>query len=344
MANRTLDYHAGEIVWECHEMRRCECGEADRRSLDTPKKSFVDALAQLSSQPTSSVVVTTEGENANKISRKDPQNVWLDIVEGYSKLSLTFATDRLPALSGLAQAMASSGPGEESYLAGFWRRDLPIALLWYPSVDGQPIRHGSLTYKSNAGVTKRNSDIPSWSWVSVSTPVSFPHFGDHHAAARVTARIDEICADPVTSDPYGKCGPGRVVITGPLLAAKLKYNNTKWDKFWVRTTSGLWFAVSPDLDHSVRGTGYWLNSGTEVRLLVIARSWAGEDKSHGLILLATGEREGEGERENGGGREVYRRIGAFERTADARDFPWMYPDVGSRSIFRAEDVRTVVII
>ena len=56
---------------------------------------------------------------------------WRGIVEYCSGKDLSFGTDKLPAVSGLAKIMGSVISGE--YLAGIWERDLPLGLLWGPS-------------------------------------------------------------------------------------------------------------------------------------------------------------------------------------------------------------------
>ena len=49
-------------------------------------------------------------------------------MQEYSALGLTVQADRLPAISGLAKAMARLRPGDE-YLCGLWRGQLGEFLL-----------------------------------------------------------------------------------------------------------------------------------------------------------------------------------------------------------------------
>ncbi|KAF2839465.1 HET-domain-containing protein, partial [Patellaria atrata CBS 101060] len=55
-------------------------------------------------------------------------DVWYDIVEKYQTRSLTFITDKLPALSGLAGLLHKRY--RCTYLAGLWREDLQVGLCW----------------------------------------------------------------------------------------------------------------------------------------------------------------------------------------------------------------------
>lgn len=57
---------------------------------------------------------------------------WDAIVELYSLGNLTFASDKLVALSGLADAISSrqTNTSDDGYLAGLWQSSLPSHLLW----------------------------------------------------------------------------------------------------------------------------------------------------------------------------------------------------------------------
>ena len=55
-------------------------------------------------------------------------DLWYGIVKEYSTRSLTKATDRLPALSGLA-AKINKKLEDDQYIAGLWREDLERGLL-----------------------------------------------------------------------------------------------------------------------------------------------------------------------------------------------------------------------
>ena len=75
---------------------------------------------------------------------------WTDTVERYSSMALTEASDRLVAIGGLAKVIQEqTGDG---YIAGIWRQDLDLQLLWF-------------AYDS-----KRVDEIyraPTWSWASI---------------------------------------------------------------------------------------------------------------------------------------------------------------------------------
>jgi hypothetical protein len=72
------------------------------------------------------------------------------MVTEYTMRWLTYPSDVLPALSGLANAMARTHGC--SYLAGLWNEDLKIGLAWYFRCSRQP--------------AAKTVGIPTWSWAS----------------------------------------------------------------------------------------------------------------------------------------------------------------------------------
>jgi Heterokaryon incompatibility protein (HET) len=88
---------------------------------------------------------------------------WSQMLSAYCKCDLTFSSDKLVALSGLASrfksTLESNKPGQHRYLAGIWEETLPEALIWTPFDDTR-------RYKQYVA--------PSWSWASVNRAVISP--------------------------------------------------------------------------------------------------------------------------------------------------------------------------
>lgn len=80
---------------------------------------------------------------------------WATLVVTYSELHLTYITDRLPALSGLASDFRSVT--DAHYLAGVWCEDMPRALTWYvpPWEKATAVSSSTPSYIA-----------PSWSWAA----------------------------------------------------------------------------------------------------------------------------------------------------------------------------------
>ena len=120
-----------------------------------------------------------------------------DCLRDYSRRSLTYDSDKLPAFSGLCQRLYHVVGG--NYLAGLWSRDLLRGLLWY-SLEG-PIRHAQ-PYRA-----------PSWSWASVNGKLVYdekeliPDDLDMKVIEYSVELKDE-------SNRYGEVMSGRLVVEG----------------------------------------------------------------------------------------------------------------------------------
>jgi len=95
--------------------------------------------------------------------RIDAYNAWAYLVKEYSCKELSRSDDKLPALSGLAQVIASR-TGDQ-YLAGLWRQNLHLDLHWERKDSYQMAELTSLWR------------APSWSWAS--HDYSVVHFLTH---------------------------------------------------------------------------------------------------------------------------------------------------------------------
>jgi hypothetical protein len=123
------------------------------------------------------------------------QSWWAEVVRLYTGADLTFARDKLPALSGVARRIHGQKGGQ--YLAGLWRAErIEAQLCW--RVDGPRIRPAEWR-------------APSWSWASVDGPVFYtptqPGICDETYAHVVDASVT-----PLAGDVFGQLSAGRLDI------------------------------------------------------------------------------------------------------------------------------------
>ncbi|KAK1248889.1 hypothetical protein MKX08_007109 [Trichoderma sp. CBMAI-0020] len=129
LSRRMLHFTRNELVWECLEATQCECGWLDNNN------------------------VRHQGA-AGSYKRATSDKSWVEVIKEYAKRPLTVATDRLPALGGIAKTTAVvKGYGTEEYLCGLWGKELESTLFWYLT---EPPRG-----------PRPNPQIPTWSWASV---------------------------------------------------------------------------------------------------------------------------------------------------------------------------------
>ena len=145
LAPRTIHFAEDQVVWECFEELKCE-QFPKRIPMIFPIKSDFDILA---SAPGISTVEKTLHES--NIAR-----LWDSLLRSYTHCSFTKESDRLVAFSGIAHLFQET-TGDE-YVAGLWRSCLVESLAWRTE---SPAMRPSNSYCA-----------PSWSWASISGPVT----------------------------------------------------------------------------------------------------------------------------------------------------------------------------
>ena len=127
-------------------------------------------------------------------------------MEDYTQRDLTFSSDKLIALSGIA-----SGVGnfiKDYYYAGLWRKSLPQSLLWSPYDEEDLPSPGYVACKSP------QYRAPSWSWASIDSRISKFLCREAFAQPAVSTMID-IHTGLGGPDAYGQVIKGLLVIRGP---------------------------------------------------------------------------------------------------------------------------------
>lgn len=136
LSTALLHFSSKEAFWECRTCVNSESG--DFLNVDTLTKSLM---------------------NIQQPEVLDTHKMWLAIVNDYSRRRLTFASDKLPALAGLAEKLSGSMGSE--YLAGLWKNDLIEGLLWQSL--------GQADQTKELGQYR----APSWSWAALDRKVGY---------------------------------------------------------------------------------------------------------------------------------------------------------------------------
>lgn len=208
LAPRAVYFTPTELVWKCRTRSCCECEEPGPSGLHGGV-GWLDA-------PTSWVQANHGAAMNPPEIGASPLYPWQLVVQHFSRLDLTFETDCLPALSGVAHEVASLHNLQPAdYLAGLWRQRLPIDLLWQRAVMGHDID------------TRRPSNwlAPSWSWASVRGPVDFfkvplgwpNEYLEVHAGTILEAEC--ILSSP---NMFGAVSTGQIKLRAPVLRARIE--------------------------------------------------------------------------------------------------------------------------
>lgn len=198
LSRRIIHLCEAEIYWECRNKTNpiCSCGfEASTGVGD-------------------SVVGPCSFNERPEVS---PRKKWQKIVAAYSRGGLTFPTDRLPAISGLARRFPMQ---DFPYIAGMWFSDsMSQDLGWYNT-------HGFGTDTANqepaleAAERKHLYDrlpedyAPTWSWASSTAPVSF----DYQLNDRVLDWcIRDVIYNHASPDNFGPVTYARLILDSYIL-------------------------------------------------------------------------------------------------------------------------------
>ena len=136
---------------------------------------------------------------------------WNDAVRAYSRCFLTFRSDPLLALSGLAKKFHENA--QDEYIVGMWRSNLLGDLLW--SVIHPEKWH---YFASNSVYV-----APTWSWASPPLPVNTGTMVNAEYETEVLdAEINNVEIGLVGGHRFGEVESGKLTIEGRIFSMDLR--------------------------------------------------------------------------------------------------------------------------
>ena len=96
---------------------------------------------------------------------------WHQIVSDYTSRAMSVQTDRILAISGIAERFNAAHPGQ--YVAGLWLLHLPGGLLWKPESVWKEAEASKAQLYAAKQLRPREYQGPSWSWVGVNGRIDF---------------------------------------------------------------------------------------------------------------------------------------------------------------------------
>jgi hypothetical protein len=202
LAPRIVHFGQSEVFWECHCLRASE----------TYPQGMLPLVETKDPVPIKRVV---EDDSDGKVPYFSLLKTWDAVVGRYSALNLSFASDKLVALSALAEQISVTYPSSGKYLAGLWEAALLSQLLWVSGRPGTATR--AETYRA-----------PSWSWACIDGPITpcFDFSGYEPTGDKSTCRPTmQILGASTTSrpgEPYGSAVSGELLVAGCLLKVRLQ--------------------------------------------------------------------------------------------------------------------------
>lgn len=136
---------------------------------------------------------------------------WHEFVTRYSLCALTKPTDKLPAISSIAQSLDPLG--QQSYYAGIWGSHLPKSLLWFVSDDTED----QAQQPDNKPANTTAYMAPSWSWASTKAHIRFIALQRRQTCPiSVVSCSTTLSGVATTPDRFGCVSAGRISIKGRL--------------------------------------------------------------------------------------------------------------------------------
>ncbi|KAI0965771.1 HET-domain-containing protein [Xylaria arbuscula] len=234
------------------------------RSLDIPVAMLVPTLSiSIVIKPPRTFGIFTDWRRITLQGRFDQPatydglshfDFWIQIIQNYTSRQLSFTTDVLPALSGLAcEFHRATG---DTYLAGLWKFSIIDGLSWVSEMSRQETK--PITQMLMHDIA------PSWSWASVLGSKVF--FGTNSQFDRVVrfAKVLDITIHHSTPDPFGAVRSGSITLQAPFL----DIGTDNFDEL---------FKVTRGTDeYAQKHRGY---DGQRYAILQLFKKWAGNEYS-----------------------------------------------------------------
>ncbi|KAL8369579.1 hypothetical protein RB595_000079 [Gaeumannomyces hyphopodioides] len=219
---RTLTYSKLGLKWECLKLTEGEW-EHTGSGIACIDKVLIRTFLAKTLEGRKNTVPASLHPTGNRYTGVGASGNWTDLMQEYSRRHLSYPSDKLAAVSGLASLFAQALPGDE-YLAGLWRSGLLHGLSWtVPRLNGQlePALPRPAGYRA-----------PSWSWASVDGPV---HYRTVQTASWPKDLRDDVSMypgmatvldaaverDPRDPDLYGRVSGGYIRLRALWLAVHL---------------------------------------------------------------------------------------------------------------------------
>lgn len=190
LAPRTVFFGRDDVYWECACFALSDLNPSGM--VVYRDKMPVSAIRKKFSQTT---------KPQSWIDPLFQQRLWHSIVKSYTGTNLTFTTDKLIALSGVAQYIC--GKSDDVYFAGLLRQYLVESLCWIPLIP--QVRN------SGGGSLGMNSCAPSWSWAKLNCPIEGAY---HYISPFGREMLATVTAVSMFSAPFSASSAGEVSVRG----------------------------------------------------------------------------------------------------------------------------------
>jgi hypothetical protein len=225
LSTRLLRFAEGQVWWQCREL---QCNErfpfGYKASTGLWDKNNTHIRESIEWNSIRSFILTSRRGKTQKrgnnvirlITHQQIRWYWYGTVNEYCRRRMTYDSDSLPAISGIAKEYQRQLLYDhKSYKAGIWLNDLPQGLLWYTP---------------RPGATRASPYVaPSWSWASIRSGPYYDRqlledlipaedlihlFGPRRKPRKIATVLD-IDLTMRQEDPFGQVQSGFMRLQGP---------------------------------------------------------------------------------------------------------------------------------
>ncbi|KAK8119770.1 heterokaryon incompatibility protein-domain-containing protein [Apiospora kogelbergensis] len=180
LSPRFVHFTRNEVSMECSGNKGyCECGgAASHRSKKNELYSWTDS--------------------------SDVKTLWRQMARDYSYLGLTYGSDRIPALAGIARHFGTKHRSSlGGYVAGLWENSLAQDLLW-------------VVPPTRSCTRPEFRPVPSWSWASVTSGVVWPYYWREMTAPSGHIHVVSYHVELAGPDEFGPIQHAEMTVRGLL--------------------------------------------------------------------------------------------------------------------------------
>ncbi|KAH7119527.1 heterokaryon incompatibility protein-domain-containing protein [Dendryphion nanum] len=229
LAPRVLHLNGKQLFWECYNLSACETYPGGTPPTSRLRWISGDTKWQAFNTSGTRLAAVNDMQHAKTALSK----LWVKIVEMYTKCDLTYTTDKLVALSGVAKLMEQAL--DDEYCAGLWKSRLVTELFWIGPSNKQALNLRPSPYCA-----------PSWSWACLDGRISAgrPYEGGSYKTLKPLIDVHDCDIEITTSDRTGAVIGGSLQISGWIAFIQLHPDpESRWRIFF----DGKWWKYGRDL-------------------------------------------------------------------------------------------------
>jgi hypothetical protein len=207
LSRRTVHFSKDQLYWQCQEILLSEDGLiADNQFGSFRSEGYI-------AEDLTGVNVGNHKEN-NEQRIKVTMRYWWKWMLDYSSRDFTHRRDRLAALAGLSQRVASDTGLTPCF--GMWKERLILDMSWT----------NSATMRETGSESKRSEipNIPTWSWLCYETQIIPPdqeYEGDHKLYTKLCELEIQWMGTPMTSSIHSTT----LILSGPVRQLQFQYTD-----------------------------------------------------------------------------------------------------------------------